>query len=170
MNIYSSAPCGVRSVGSRDTGQNKTRAVDLKSIRKPASCDGQASGLRNFRIQVTAYCDTADADMRREMEEASRSEVPILTGSMTQGEADRSRQLYYMLVLSCVVGAMGVMENVPGGEGCEAWKRLHHPYHPGLPRRCAGMRAHSRTKTCLRTSKSQSCTRTCRMPSSGSTR
>ena len=39
------------------------------------------------------------ADMRRDVEEASRSEVPMFTGPMRQVEADRSRQLYYMLAL-----------------------------------------------------------------------
>ena len=51
------------------------------------SFDGQASGFRNFRFQFTAYCGAVDADKRRGMEEASMS------GSMRQGEADRSPQL-----------------------------------------------------------------------------
>ena len=37
--------------------------------------------------------------MRREMEEAFRSEVPILTGAMRQGESAVSGQLCYMLLL-----------------------------------------------------------------------
>ena len=58
--------------------------------------------------------------MRREMEEASIREMPILTGSMRQGEADRSRQLYHMLVLSYAGRVMEVKENVPDGHECEA--------------------------------------------------
>ena len=95
--------------------QNEARAIDLKSICKLASFDGQASGFRNFRFQFTAYCGAVDADMRREMEEASRSEVLKLPCSMRQGEASWSRQLDYMFVLSRVGGAMEVMENMPDG-------------------------------------------------------
>ena len=39
-----------------DATQNEARASDLKSIGKPASFDGQASGFRNFRFQFMAYC------------------------------------------------------------------------------------------------------------------
>ena len=69
-----------------------------------------------------------DADKRREMEEASGSEVPIRTASMKQGKANNSRQLYWE-----------VMETVPDCEGYEARRRLHHSYDPRLPGRCAGM-------------------------------
>ena len=44
-----------------------------------------------------------------------------------------------MLVLSCAGGAMEVMENVPDGEGYEAWTRHHHAHDPRVPGRCAGM-------------------------------
>ena len=53
-----------------------------------------------------------DDDVRRDLEDASWSGVPILTGSMRQGEADRSRQFYYVLVLSCAGEAMEVVERV----------------------------------------------------------
>ena len=88
------------------------REAHLKSIGKPASFDGQASEFRNCRFQFTAYCGAMDADMRREMEEASKGEVPILTGSMRQGAGDRSRQLYHVHVLSC---------GSDGGHGERAW-------------------------------------------------
>ena len=114
-------------------------ALALKSIGQPAGFDGQTRGLRNFRFQVTAYCGAMDSVMRREMEEASRSEVPIVTASMRQGEVDRFRQLCNTLVLSCAGEAMGVMEIVPDGEGYKALRRLHHACDPRLPRRCAGM-------------------------------
>ena len=73
------------------------------------------------------------------MEETSRSEGPILSGLMRQGEAARSRHFYYMLVLSCAGGAMEVTENVSDGEGYEARRRQHHAYDPRSPGRCAGM-------------------------------
>ena len=59
------------------------------------------------------------------MEDASRSEAPILTAVTRHGEAASARQLYNMLVHSCAWRVMDVMENVPDGEGYEAWRRLH---------------------------------------------
>ena len=56
------------------------------------------------------------------MKGTPRGEVPILTESMRQGEAARSRKIYYMLVLSCAGVAMEVVEKVPDGEEYEAWK------------------------------------------------
>ena len=73
-----------------------------------------------------------DVENRREMDEASKSEVPILPSSVRQTETDRSRQLYCMLLLPCAGGAMEVMENVPDGDMYEAWRRLHHAYYPRL--------------------------------------
>ena len=55
--------------------------------------------------------------MRGAMEEASASEAPVLTGAMRLWDAARSRQLHLMLVLSCLGGGMGVMEDVLDGEG-----------------------------------------------------
>ena len=49
-----------------DATQNEDRAMDLKSIGKRSSFDGQAGGFRNFRFQP-------------------RSDVPIFTVSMRQG-------------------------------------------------------------------------------------
>ena len=54
--------------------------------------------------------------------------MPILTAVMGPGEGARSRQLHHLLVLSCTVGAMEVMENVPDGQGYEAWRRPLHAY------------------------------------------
>ena len=34
---------------------------------------------------------------------------------------------------------MEVMENVPDGEGYEAWRKLHHTNIPRVPGRCSGM-------------------------------
>ena len=82
-----------------DARQNEARAIDLNSSGKLARIGGQASGFRNFRFQFMAYCGAMGADMRREMEEAFRSEVPILTGAMRQGETAGSRQLCNMLLL-----------------------------------------------------------------------
>ena len=59
-----------------------TEKIDLKSIGVPTIFDGQASGSRDFGFEFVAYCCA--------MDEASRSEVPILTGSMRQGEGARS--------------------------------------------------------------------------------
>ena len=115
-------------------------AVNRGSGTATAPCGVSIVGCKTERSSCNRPAATSDvdADMRREMEEASRSEVPILTASKRHGETDRSLQLYRMLVLSCARGAMEVMENVPDGEGYQA---------PGggfimrtiLPGRCAGM-------------------------------
>ena len=52
-----------------DARQNEARAIEVKSIGRPASFDGQASGFRNFRVQFTVYCGAKNADMRREMKD-----------------------------------------------------------------------------------------------------
>ena len=111
----SAALAGATRAAMLDTRRSGARGIDLGTVGKLASFDGQASGLRNIRFQFTAYCGAADAYMRREMEEATWSEVPTLTGPMRREEADRSRRLLHRLVLSCAAGAMEVMENVPGG-------------------------------------------------------
>ena len=92
----SAAMAGETRAALLDTRQNEARAIYLKSIGKLDSFNGQASGFRNIRLQFTAYCRGVDVDMRRDMEEASRGEVPILTGSMR-----RSRQVSTALLHAC---------------------------------------------------------------------
>ena len=65
--------------------------------------------------------------------------MPTLIGLMGHGEASRSRQLWFLLVLSCAGGATDVMENVFDGEACEVWRQQRHAHDPRLHGRCAGM-------------------------------
>ena len=77
-----------------DARQNEARAIDLKSIGIPRT----SQRVPKLRFQFTAYCGAMDADTRRQMEEASRSEVPILTGSVRHGG---SRQVSTVLLHAC---------------------------------------------------------------------
>ena len=77
-----------------DARQNEARAIDLKSTGKLASF-AKPVGTSDSSSRRTAALWMRICEEK--MEEASRSEVPMLTGSMRQ-EADRSRQLHCMLV------------------------------------------------------------------------
>ena len=95
-----------------DARRNGARATDLQSIGKPAKpADSEITDSRSWRDVVPG------------MLEASRSEAPILTGSMTRG----SRQVSTAVLHACAFvhwwtdGGHG-----DGGEGYEVWRRLHH--------------------------------------------
>ena len=82
-----------------DARQNEARAIDLKSIGKPSSSDGQASGFRDVRFHFVANLSAMDADTRRETEDASRSEAPTLNEPTRRG----SRQVSTALLHACAL-------------------------------------------------------------------
>ena len=59
--------------------------------------------------------------------------------NLTPPEQVRSRQLFYMLSLSTSGEAQRRLQNVPEGEGAEAWKAFSDLYEPKTATRYVGM-------------------------------
>ena len=64
------------------------------------------------------------------MEKARTNVADMLNVHLTPAEQVWSRQLYYMLSLSTSGEVQRRLENVPEGEGAEAWKVFSEHYEP----------------------------------------
>ena len=73
------------------------------------------------------------------MEKARINVDDMLNVHLTSAEQVWSRQLYYMLSLSTSGEAQRRLQNVPEGEGAEAWKVFSEHYEPKTATRYVGM-------------------------------
>ena len=73
------------------------------------------------------------------MEQSANSTVKLDNNDLTPGAAGWSRQLFYMLTLSVQGEALRRLENIPEGQGAEAWRAMCDHYEPKRPARYLGM-------------------------------
>ena len=69
-------------------------------------------------------------DLRALMEKARTTADDMRNVNLTPSEQVWSKQLYYMLILSTSGEAQRRLQNVPEGEGAEAWKAFSEHYEP----------------------------------------
>ena len=78
-------------------------------------------------------------ELRTLMEKARTTATDMQNVNLTAAEQVWSRQLYYMLSLSTSGEAQRRLQNVPEGEGAEAWKAFSEHYEPKTATRYVGM-------------------------------
>ena len=90
---------------------------------------------------MTAYLGALDANITQEIAHAVALPIAeVRNQSLTvQGAKDRSRQLYFVLVLLLEGPALQLIKPVGAGEGYRAWRVLQDQYEPNRPGRHAGL-------------------------------
>ena len=133
------------------TSPARQQLVDTRTLGKPSSFSGEleANGKPSegapwtqWSFTFRAFAAAVSPRMKELMVDAgSRSDQPqALDNSVLNAEdAALSNQLYYALTLLCKGRALSIVQRVPEGGGCEAWRQMHHEFEPKLPTRFQGM-------------------------------
>ena len=88
---------------------------------------------------MLSFSAAVSPELRALMEKARTNVDDMLNVHLTPAEQVWSRQLYYMLSLSTSGEAQRRLQNVPEGEGAEAWKVFSEHYEPKTATRNVGM-------------------------------
>ena len=90
---------------------------------------------------MLSFSAAVSPELRALMEKARTRTTAsdMLNVNVTASEQVWSRQLYYMLSLSTIGEAHRRLQNVPEGEGAEAWKVFSEHYEPKTATRYVGM-------------------------------
>ena len=88
---------------------------------------------------MLSFSAAVSPELRTLMEKARTAASDMLNVNLTASEQVWSRQLYYMLSLSTSGEAQRRLQNVPEGEGAEAWKVFSEHYEPKTATRYVGM-------------------------------
>ena len=88
---------------------------------------------------MLSFSAAVSPDLRALMEKAGTSATDMRNVNLTSSEKVWSRQLCNMLSLSTSGEAQRRLQNVPEGEGAEAWKVFSEHYEPKTATRYVGM-------------------------------
>ena len=94
--------------------------VDMRVLGKPSIFAGDEASWKSWSFVMLSFSAAVSPELRALMEKARINVADMLNVNLTS-EQVWSRQLYYMLSLSTSGEAQRGLQNVPEGEGAEAW-------------------------------------------------
>ena len=107
--------------------------VDMRVLGKPSIFAGDEASWKSWSFVMLSFSAAVSPERRALMEKARTNVADMLNVNLTAAEQVWSRQLYYMLSLQ------RRLQNVPEGEGAEAWKVFYEHYQPKTATRYVGM-------------------------------
>ena len=113
--------------------------VDVRVLGKPSIFAGDEASWKSWSFVMLSFSAAVSPELRALMEKARINVDDMLNVHLTSAEQVWSRQLYYMLSLSTSGEAQRRLQNVPEGEGAEAWKVFSEHYEPKTATRYVGM-------------------------------
>ena len=113
--------------------------VYMRVLGKPSIFAGDEASWKSWSFVMLSFSAAVSPELRTLMEEARTTASDMLNVNLTASEQVWSRQLYYMLSLSTSGEAQRRLQNVPDGEGAEAWKVFSEHYEPKTATRYVGM-------------------------------
>ena len=113
--------------------------VDMRVLGKPSIFAGDEASWKSWSFVMFSFSAAVSPELRALMEKARINVDDMLNVQLTSAEQVWSRQLYYMLSLSTSGEAQRRLQNVPEGEGAEAWKVFSEHYEPKTATRYVGM-------------------------------
>ena len=113
--------------------------VDMRVLGKPSIFAGDEASWKGWSFVMLSFSAAVSPELRALMEKARINVDDMLNVHLTSAEQVWSRQLYYMLSLSTSGEAQRRLQNVPEGEGAEAWKVFSEHYEPKTATRYVGM-------------------------------
>ena len=113
--------------------------VDMRVLGKPSIFAGDEASWKSWSFVMLSFSAAVSPELRALMEKARINADDMLIVHLTPAEQVWSRQLYYMLSLSTSGEAQRRLQNVPEGEGAEAWKVFSEHYEPKTATRYVGM-------------------------------
>ena len=126
-------------ISSLETAAGTTTAaasmVDMRVLGKPSIFAGDEASWKSWSFVMLSFSAAVSPELHALMEKARTNVADMLNVHLTPAEQVWSRQLYYMLSLS----TSGGLQNVPEGEGAEAWKVFSEHYEPKTATRYVGM-------------------------------
>jgi DNA-binding protein YbaB len=93
--------------------------VDTKLLTKPRPFGGKEEEWGSWSFKMLAYIGALDGEMLKELMAASLEAVVanVQNSRMTTEGQERSRQMYYILILLLEGQALQVVKALPSGEG-----------------------------------------------------
>ena len=113
--------------------------VDMRVLEKPSIFAGDEASWKGWSFVMLSFSAAVSPELRALMEKARINVDDMLNVHLTSAEQVWSRQLHYMLSLSTSGEAQRRLQNVPEGEGAEAWKVFSEHYEPKTATRYVGM-------------------------------
>ena len=113
--------------------------VDMRVLGKPSIFAGDEASWKSWSFVMLSFSAAVSPELRALMEKARINVDDMLNVHLTSAEQVWSRQLYYMLSLSTSGEAQRRLQNVPEGEGAEAWKVFSEHYEPKTATRYVGI-------------------------------
>ena len=113
--------------------------VDMRVLGKPSIFAGDEASWKGWSFVMLSFSAAVSPELRALMEKARINVDGTLNVHLTSAEQVWSRQLYYMLSLSTSGEAQRRLQNVPEGEGAEAWKVFSEHHEPKTATRYVGM-------------------------------
>ena len=113
--------------------------VDMRVLGKPSIFAGDEASWKGWSFVMLSFSAAVSPELRALMQKARINVDGMLNVHLTSAEQVWSRQLYYMLSLSTSGEAQRRLQNVPEGEGAEAWKVFSEHYEPKTATRYVGM-------------------------------
>ena len=107
--------------------------------RKPSNFAGDEASWKSWSFVMLSFSAAVSPELRALMEKVRTTADDMRNVNLTPAEQVWSRQLYYMLNLSTSGEAQRRLQNVPEGEGAEAWKAFSEHYEPKTATRYVGM-------------------------------
>ena len=138
--LAQSVPVGQPPASSRQRPSG-FELVDTKLLTKPRPFGGKEEEWGSWSFKMLAYVGALDGEMLKELTAAAAE--PVVTNvqnhRMSGDGQERSRQMYYILILLLEGQALQVVKALPSGEGYRVWRTLQERYEPAMPSRHAGL-------------------------------
>ncbi|CAK0906965.1 unnamed protein product, partial [Prorocentrum cordatum] len=115
--------------------------VDTRLLAKPKAFGGNEDEWPGWSFKMLAYLGALDEQMANELTAAMTFPLEEVRNArlLEEGASQRSRQLYFILVLLLEGAALQLIKPVGVGEGYRAWRTLQDMYEPDRPGRHAGL-------------------------------
>ncbi|CAK0858488.1 unnamed protein product [Prorocentrum cordatum] len=115
--------------------------VDTRLLAKPKAFGGSEDEWPGWSFKMLAYLGALDEMMANELTAAMTFPLEEVRNArlLEEGASQRSRQLYFILVLLLEGAALQLIKPVGVGEGYRAWRTLQDMYEPDRPGRHAGL-------------------------------
>ncbi|CAK0814821.1 unnamed protein product, partial [Prorocentrum cordatum] len=115
--------------------------VDTRLLAKPKAFGGSEDERPGWSFKMLAYLGALDEQMANELTAAMTFPLEEVRNArlLEEGASQRSRQLYFILVLLLEGAALQLIKPVGVGEGYRAWRTLQDMYEPDRPGRHAGL-------------------------------
>ena len=110
-----------------------TPLVDTRAFGRPATFGGDRNEWRQWSFSFTAFLAAASDEAGPALEWAATQQTAFLMDDVEIQEprwVEVSRQLYLALSLQCKGDPAAMIQNTPGQNGLDAWRKLCQFYEP----------------------------------------